>query len=76
MTKIEELEMQLNTAIEIIAEWCDAVRDGGAEWSNWKMEYKRAAFERNSIRELIDTTRTPEPESEWGNTCPKEYRND
>ena len=62
-SKIEELIIQRDIAIQMLADWCDAVRDNGTGWDDWDEHYKDAAWRPGPLRELIDIARSPEPEA-------------
>lgn len=58
--EIIELTAQRDVAVQMLAGWCDAVRDNGAGWDDWDEYYKDASFRPCLIRELIDAARQPE----------------
>ena len=58
--EIVQLTAQRDQAVQMLADWCDAVRDNGSGWDDWDEYYKDAAWRPCLIRELIDAARTPE----------------
>lgn len=50
----------LDEAISLLADWCDAIRDGGAGWDDWDKYYKAAAYKDGPLRALIDAKRKRE----------------
>lgn len=68
LSKVEEacskLTRQRDEAVQMLADWCDAVRDNGTGWDDWDEHYKDAAWRQSGIRELIDAARTTEGETE------------
>lgn len=60
---VNELDLvtsRLATAVQMLADWCDAIRDNGTGWDDWDEYYKDAAYRPCDIRELIDAARSPE----------------
>lgn len=57
-TQIAKLTRQRDEAVQMLADWCDAVRDNGTGWDDWDEHYKDAAWRQCGIRELIDAART------------------
>ena len=39
----DELTRQRDEAVQMLADWCDAVRDNGTGWDDWDEHYKEAA---------------------------------
>ena len=68
LSEVEEacskLTRQRDEAVQMLADWCDAVRDNGTGWDDWDEHYKDAAWRQCGIRELIDAARTTEGETE------------
>ena len=60
----DELKRQRDEAVQMLADWCDAVRDNGTGWDGWDEHYKDAAWRQCGIRELIDAARTTEGATE------------
>jgi hypothetical protein len=54
------LEWQLETAIQLLADWCDAVRDKGTDWDNLEEQYE-TVNQPSCIKKLIDAARSPKP---------------
>lgn len=44
----------LNIAIQMLAEWCQAVRENGTGWDDWDEHYKDACYRPGPLRALID----------------------
>lgn len=51
---MSDLELKLNEAVRLLAEWCVAVRDNGASWDDWDEHYKDACYRPSILREMID----------------------
>ena len=58
--EIAALREQLRIAVQMLADWCDAVRDNGTGWDDWDEYYKDSAYREGPLRELIDAARSPE----------------
>lgn len=58
--EIKRLTEERDCAVQMLADWCDAVRDNGTGWDDWDEHYKDADFRPCLIRELIDAARKPE----------------
>jgi hypothetical protein len=44
----------LDAAIDLLAGWCDAVKNKGTGWDDWDEWYKDACYRPGPLRELID----------------------
>ena len=62
--RCSKLTRQRDEAVQMLADWCDAVRDNGTGWDDWDEHYKDAAWRQCGIRELIDAARTTEGATE------------
>ena len=51
--RVNELTLQRDAAVTLLAEWCHAV-DGGAGWDYWDNHYKEARWGKGILRSLID----------------------
>ena len=51
--RVNELTLQRDEAVTLLAEWCHAV-DGGASWDYWDNHYKQARWGKGILRSLID----------------------
>ena len=51
--RVNELTLQRDEAVTLLAEWCHAV-DGGASWDDWDNHYKQARWGKGILRSLID----------------------
>lgn len=58
--KCQALQHELDVAVQMLADWCNAVRDNGTGWDDWDEYYKDAAYRPCDIRKLIDAARGPE----------------
>ena len=59
LKKINQLTSERDVAVQMLADWCDAVRDNGTGWDDWDEHYKDADFRPCLIRNLIDSVRKP-----------------
>jgi hypothetical protein len=50
----EQLRLQRDDAIKMLAEWCVAVSENGASWDDWDEYYKNAMYRPCFLRELLD----------------------
>jgi hypothetical protein len=44
----------LDAALNLLAGWCDAVKNGGTGWDDWDEWYKDACYRPGPLRELLD----------------------
>jgi hypothetical protein len=44
----------LDAALDLLAGWCDAVKNGGTGWDDWDEWYKDACYRPGPLREMID----------------------
>ena len=44
----------LDAAIDLLAGWCDAVKNVGTGWDDWDEWYKDACYRPGPLREMID----------------------
>ena len=44
----------LDAALDLLAGWCDAVKNGGTGWDDWDEWYKDACYRPGPLRELLD----------------------
>ncbi len=44
----------LDASLDLLAGWCDAVKNGGTGWDDWDGWYKDACYRPGPLRELID----------------------
>ena len=51
----EQLRLERDEAIKMLAEWCAAVEENGAGWDDWDEYYKNARYRPCFLRELLDT---------------------
>lgn len=49
---VEELTLQRDAAIKILAEWCDAIDRNGGGWDDWDEHYKDALYRKTNPPEL------------------------
>ena len=54
---VAALRNQRDIAIDMLAQWCNAVDTNGTGWDDWDEHYKDAAYRPTPIRELIDAAR-------------------
>lgn len=47
----------LSQAIQLLADWCNAILDKGGGWDDWDEFYKIAAYRDGPLRRLIDAAR-------------------
>jgi hypothetical protein len=44
----------LDAALDLLAGWCDAVKNGGTGWDDWDEWYKDACYRPGPLRDLLD----------------------
>lgn len=52
--ELDRTREQINAAVTLLAEWCDAVDNNGASWDYWDNHYKEARWGKGILRSLID----------------------
>ena len=50
----EQLRLERDDAIKMLAEWCAAVEENGTGWDDWDEYYKNARYRPCFLRELLD----------------------
>lgn len=52
--ELSRYKSERDCAVQMIADWCDAINKNGISWDDWYEYYNDAAFRPCLIRELID----------------------
>jgi len=62
----EQLRLERDDALKMLAEWCAAVKENGAGWDDWDEYYKNAMYRPCFLRELLDAAIKEELQNGYG----------
>jgi hypothetical protein len=62
----EQLRLERDDAIKMLAEWCAAVEENGTGWDDWDEYYKNARYRPCFLRELLDAAIKEELQNGYG----------